>query len=95
MRTLLKSSSSIQLVVVFLGTNDCSLIKTSPAQHVPIVDYMKNLIRIISFIQSLNMTPLLINPPPLSPIQYPTSNLKERTQENTQKYANSCVATAK
>lgn len=55
------------LVVVCFGANDAAVKALSPAQHVPIPEFKKNLLSIIKYVQSIseNTLVLVLTPPPV------------------------------
>ena len=91
-----------QLVLVFFGANDASLVEHNPRQHVPLEEYGENLIAICTHVRETCCDRiLLVTPPPVCHEQRlahqkqwykdAATGILERTNETAGKYAQRCV----
>lgn len=84
LRSCLRAGATVVAVTILLGTNDSAL--PSSYQHVPVDEYADNLAKLVGFVRSLNITPILMTPPPAS--------APDRPPDILAKYAKACKSVA-
>lgn len=90
------SQANVRLFYIFLGANDAALKGGTTGQYVPVEIYKSNLEKIINHhtVQAHKPHIFLINPPPISEHQLEAIGARDRTAENTKKYADACLEVA-
>lgn len=84
LRSCLRAGATVVAVAILLGTNDSAL--PSSYQHVPVGEYAENLTKLVRFVRSLNIVPILMTPPPASD--------PDRPPEILANYADVCKSVA-
>lgn len=83
LRSCLRAGANVVAVTILLGTND-SFVPSS--QHVPVHEYTDNLTKLVEFVRSLNIIPILMTPPPAC--------APDRPPDLTARYAQACRSVA-
>jgi lysophospholipase L1-like esterase len=78
--------STVRLVTILFGSNDCSLVSTNPRQHVPLDEYSENLKHIVNTIRSNcpQAHVIVMTPPPICEVKFDNGT---RTNSEARKYA--------
>ena len=91
--------TSILYVTVCIGANDASSPTQNPIQSVPISEYRKNLVDILSFIHAAGVPYdriIVVAPPPVAdPVKYPFLCEHGKSPLLTEEYAQACLEIAK
>ncbi len=93
---LLLSKDQTDIVVVFFGTNDCSLPGLNPKQHIPLSSFCSNLVEMCTYLNSIGIgssSLILITPPVHCESKWALTckemgcDTTDRSSANTQRYA--------
>lgn len=95
LRSCIRATTSVAAVVILLGTNDACI---PPAlQHVPLREYSQNLTKLVRFVRTFDITPILLTPPPVvCPLDASQDDVGAalRPTDVVAEYANACKAVA-
>lgn len=87
-------SKNARVVLVWFGAND-AVVQGRGSQFIDVQVYGGNLKTICEAVRRMNVTPVLITPPPLQQEDADADSHGLRVNENTAKYAEKCLAVAK